>query len=485
MTPPRTAAFRRWSRGARVIPEGQPLPERGPFVVTAYHGSRADIAAFWTEGPEAPDEDDDEPRLEALDPNIYWGAHFALEPHVADLFAGHGGGPSWLKHRQGGGSVYRVFLRLDNPVYMTEREMLGLSMSQKLRHPWDDVLWGYIEDEAQDQADPDAFLDMQAHGYDHAPVVRHAMNDLLLEHLGDDPESKHEVYEMLGSAAKRVLVEQGYDSVIYENKVEGGTSVIVFSPTQIKSATGNRGTFDPDDPDIRHNGRLRTGAMPIPNEEVERLAGLVLEHCTVPVADDGWIDRVYTPPEWSRFELGNSHVETPKGEHRFARTALDILPSHSEGVWGMRGALSVGKDGKQWQYWLTVSVPASPPDGYDFDQFQIRLHSLIHHELTHLADPTIGSIATSKSSRKGSAEYFNRPTEVTARVAQVVRELRRESVKWAAAQSLEQFMDFSPTWQRTWSFYTPENRRRFLRAGFAVWQNARNFPADPTTRFNR
>ena len=44
-----------------------------------------------------------------------------------------------------------------------------------------------------------------------------------------------------------------YDGIIAENVVDGDTEstvYIVFEPTQIKSATGNRGTYDPTNPDI-------------------------------------------------------------------------------------------------------------------------------------------------------------------------------------------------------------------------------------------
>jgi len=52
---------------------------------------------------------------------------------------------------------------------------------------------------------------------------------------------------------------EGYDSIIYKPKplkdVSGkeypSDEYIVFDPTQIKSASGNRGTYDPNDPDIR------------------------------------------------------------------------------------------------------------------------------------------------------------------------------------------------------------------------------------------
>jgi hypothetical protein len=46
---------------------------------------------------------------------------------------------------------------------------------------------------------------------------------------------------------------EGYDSVMYTPRGEGieEHEYMVFEPTQLKSAIGNRGTYDPDDPDIR------------------------------------------------------------------------------------------------------------------------------------------------------------------------------------------------------------------------------------------
>jgi len=57
------------------------------------------------------------------------------------------------------------------------------------------------------------------------------------------------------SEVRRILQEKGYDGIVYRNEVEntGEDSWIAFSPTQIKSATGNSGTFDPQNPDIRYS----------------------------------------------------------------------------------------------------------------------------------------------------------------------------------------------------------------------------------------
>lgn len=54
-------------------------------------------------------------------------------------------------------------------------------------------------------------------------------------------------------AAIEQAKQEGYDGIVYTNQYEdkGSTSYIAFEPTQIKSATGNRGTYDPELADIR------------------------------------------------------------------------------------------------------------------------------------------------------------------------------------------------------------------------------------------
>ena len=49
------------------------------------------------------------------------------------------------------------------------------------------------------------------------------------------------------------LKDQGHDGLTYKGELEGDpTYHVAFDPTQIKSATGNKGTFDSSNPDIRH-----------------------------------------------------------------------------------------------------------------------------------------------------------------------------------------------------------------------------------------
>lgn len=71
---------------------------------------------------------------------------------------------------------------------------------------------------------------------------------------------------------KRWLKDSDYDGVIVEssNKEDEGNEIIfvALEPTQIKSATGNQGTFDPSNPDIRFKKLQPTGRS-IESEQVE------------------------------------------------------------------------------------------------------------------------------------------------------------------------------------------------------------------------
>jgi hypothetical protein len=56
----------------------------------------------------------------------------------------------------------------------------------------------------------------------------------------------------VGKELVKILKKAGYDGLKYPNEREGeGFSYVPFEPTQIKSATGNEGTFDGTNPDIR------------------------------------------------------------------------------------------------------------------------------------------------------------------------------------------------------------------------------------------
>jgi hypothetical protein len=69
----------------------------------------------------------------------------------------------------------------------------------------------------------------------------------------DEPTSRRNQSDYI----RKAIQDEGYDGVVYKNEYEGSTdtedSYIAFDPTQIKSATGNTGAFDGENPDIRYS----------------------------------------------------------------------------------------------------------------------------------------------------------------------------------------------------------------------------------------
>ncbi len=96
------------------------------------------------------------------------------------------------------------------------------------------------------------------------PVYLMMKNPMIVNWDGFDYDSEY--------AADKILEAQnkGNDGVIFRNIVDGtagnvmeeSTTYAVFDPSQIKSAIGNRGTFDPENPDIRY--ALRPGDFKAP-----------------------------------------------------------------------------------------------------------------------------------------------------------------------------------------------------------------------------
>lgn len=92
----------------------------------------------------------------------------------------------------------------------------------------------YTEDKDGDPAD----------GANVMPVYLKMVNPLRVE--SGDVDS-HPAY--ISEARRKRLEADGYDGIIYA----GGLEFVVFRPEQIKSAIGNQGAFDPENPDIRYS----------------------------------------------------------------------------------------------------------------------------------------------------------------------------------------------------------------------------------------
>jgi hypothetical protein len=118
-----------------------------------------------------------------------------------------------------------------------------------------------------------------------------------------------------------LIQSYGYDGVFYENALEGdGISYIAFHPTQIKSAIGNRGTFDPENPDIRY--RL--------SPEFEKDIGKVTANLTGRLEQLGIADKVALAMR-DRIQAVVDGKAT-EADGRYLRGVIEIALSAPDGV---------------------------------------------------------------------------------------------------------------------------------------------------------
>ncbi len=83
--------------------------------------------------------------------------------------------------------------------------------------------------------------------------------------LGATDSTHGEAGKANSDALRRRLLAAGYDGVIQYEKSDRGlklSQLVAFHPNQIKSATGNAGTFDPKDPNINFSSDWDSGKHP-------------------------------------------------------------------------------------------------------------------------------------------------------------------------------------------------------------------------------
>jgi hypothetical protein len=121
-----------------------------------------------------------------------------------------------------GGNVMPVFAQLKNPYVMPYSEYNNLAMGAWNRR----------------MKDPD---------YDPNQIIK--FGDVEAQKRASEALKKHEEAGLQDVIKRRnELIEQGHDSIVIN--IGGNREIIVFDPKKIKSATGNRGTYDINDPDV-------------------------------------------------------------------------------------------------------------------------------------------------------------------------------------------------------------------------------------------
>jgi hypothetical protein len=203
-----TPAFKRWFGDSKVVDaEGKPL--------VVYHGTKANFTSF------------DSGRLgtNTGHPTSGLGFFFTADPGVSDLFTEEIDESEWPRRmgQAAGANTMPVYLSISNPFDMTMEQFRAIDT------------WPFGPDFEQEQ-----------------PVAAKRQRDVIA-----------------GNRAK--MIAAGYDGI----RVKGDPKLadtlgadewradtwIAFRPEQIKSATGNRGTFDPNDSDIRFTQPEASGKL--------------------------------------------------------------------------------------------------------------------------------------------------------------------------------------------------------------------------------
>jgi hypothetical protein len=202
-----TPAFKRWFGDSKVVDEnGDPL--------VVYHGTNKDITSFKTDRP----------------------AWFAATQELANQFVG-GGRRSMGGKPKRGSSMYPVYLSIKNPLNLGAMKPGDQISVRKLL-----AAAGSASDEAALRKLAQANLDS---GYT-------GVADSISDKAGFIAEQYARPNRLADLLDNRGLIAEfrasGFDGLrMTEN---GSPTFAVFEPTQIKSATGNIGTYDPEVQDI-------------------------------------------------------------------------------------------------------------------------------------------------------------------------------------------------------------------------------------------
>lgn len=274
-----TPEFKRWFGDSKVVDaKGVPL--------VVYHGTNKSFTTFQTNRP-------------------MW---FAVNPELASQFSA-GGRRSFGSKPVKGSLIMPVFLRITNPLDLTyAHRWVRLSRVELMKEIGVDTSEDSLRELAKRQL---------ASGY---VGVGSQIQDPVSYLVGVYQE-KDSIYHLLDDPDMVLAMKsKGYDGLMMTESITTGTrskpiliksvTYAVFDATQVKSAYGNRGTFDPNDPDIR-NPKLKPDSIYTDPAMRERLKRKILAG-----------DRGGRPGEWSarKAQLLAAEYEKSGGGYKGGRT---------------------------------------------------------------------------------------------------------------------------------------------------------------------
>jgi hypothetical protein len=229
-----TEAFRNWFGDSKVVDEnGQPL--------VVYHGTGADIAQFSTEG---------------RGKTAGSGSFFSSSPAIAATYA-TGESPN----------VTPAYLSLKAPVVVDAGGANWARLGRKVKMSMPAV-------EVSDQSDEDLLAELEGRAPQKGVTKKLKAKTATLGKVFPGELVYDDDYASTDDLARWARA-QGYDGIIIKNVMDHGPSgrfatdnkvsdiYVAFEPTQIKSAIGNAGGFDPADPNIlNQTGQARATFNP-------------------------------------------------------------------------------------------------------------------------------------------------------------------------------------------------------------------------------
>lgn len=252
-----------------------------------------------------------------------------------------------------------------------------------------------------------------------------------------------------GDRLVQILKDNGYDGLVYENEKEGaGDSYVPFDPTQIKSATGNVGTYDPDNADIRYQRDSITG-KPI-------LAQWTTPTDTKLAGDIGKDDIIYS--------LQNKMIDTKRVVDAITATAGKIAAK-----WNpyLQEELYHGRTAKQTKDFLTEelrplmqAIEKSGINIADMEEYLKNRHAIAYNAQVAKVNPKMpdkgSGIATADAQAylNGLSPADKAKYEALAkRVDQITKGTRKLLVD--SGLETQETID---NWEKTFPFYVPLKR---------------------------
>jgi hypothetical protein len=236
-------AFKAWFDGSAVVDsDGNPL--------RVYHGTIRDF-----------------PEFQYIKPTgiggAGWGFNrigfwFDADPRTPGRFA---------DSARGGGNVMPVYLAIKHPLIISRASVspAALARVKKLRDEWLQL--------AKQRESGDTSAEYRYHAAERAYDIAKKelerndpfaqLMDILPKYNPKAPPEKRAGHTDRVARVQRKLIKQGYDGILLRNTLADMGSRdttetdwwIAFHPNQIKSAIGNRGTYNPKDPRISESNQ--------------------------------------------------------------------------------------------------------------------------------------------------------------------------------------------------------------------------------------